>query len=180
MVEYADPEMKTLLRGDPVSWRVFVKRHTPVIFAAVRRRLLLANREGDCDDVVQSVFMRLCERDYRLLRRFDPAKARLTTYLTVIATSTTLDHLRRQKPAQGSIDDAPESALAVEAKEPARVRIPDGLLSPRQALVLQLLYNQDLTPAEAAETMGVAVQTVRSMHHKALTSLRAHFGKELE
>ena len=148
--------------------------------AAVRRRLVLANREGDCDDVVQTVFVRLCDRDFRLLRRFDPGKARLTTYLTVIATSTALDHLRRQKPAQGSIDDVPEGMLAVDPKEPAGVKIPKGLLSPRQALVLQLLYDQDLSTAEAAETMGIAVQTVRSMHHKALTSLRAHFGKELE
>lgn len=180
MTEDPSREIEHLLRGESSAWRAFVQRHAPVVYAAVRRRLVPANREADCDDVVQNVFLRLCSRDFHLLRRFDPTKARLTTYLTVIANSAALDHMRRQKADQGSIDDLPESALAVEAKEPSRINIPEGLLSPRQALVLELLYEKDLLPAEAAELMGVAVQTVRSMHHKALTSLRKHFGKELE
>ena len=84
-----------------------------------------------------------------LLRRFDPAKARLTTYLTVIATSTAIDHLRRSKPQARALDDVPETALAVEAVEPVRIKIPEGLLSPRQALVMELLHRKDLDPAEA-------------------------------
>ena len=55
------------------------------------------------------------------------------------------------------------------------LKIPDGLLSPRQALVLELLYQRDLDPAEAADLLSVDPQTVRSMHHKALTKLRGHF-----
>ena len=45
---------------------------------------------------------------------------------------------------------------------------------------MELLYQRDLTPGEAAEIIGIDAQTVRSMHHKALTKLRAHFQAELE
>ena len=43
---------------------------------------------------------------------------------------------------------------------------------------MELLYGKELEPSEAAEVMGVAPHTVRSMHHKALVKLRAHFQAE--
>ena len=68
------------------------------------------------------------------------------------------------------------SPIAVEPELPAeKVQIPAGLLSPRQELILSLLYDQDMDVAEAAAFLKVEAQTVRSMHHKALTKLRAHF-----
>lgn len=180
MIESPSRDLERLLGGRQEAWRDFVCANGPVIYAAVRRRLASAGRAVDCDDVVQEVFVRLCGRDFALLRRYDPAKARLSTYLTVIATSTAIDHLRRTKPLTRALDDVPEAVLAVEATEPDRIKIPEGLLSPRQSLVMELLYGKDLDPAEAAEIMEVDAQTVRSMHHKALTKLRAHFAKELD
>ena len=40
---------------------------------------------------------------------------------------------------------------------------------------MTLLYDRDMDAAEAANLLGIDPQTVRSMHHKALTKLRAHF-----
>jgi RNA polymerase sigma-70 factor (ECF subfamily) len=42
-------------------------------------------------------------------------------------------------------------------------------------MVLSLLYDRDMDPAEVAQHLGVDVQTIRSTHHKALTRLRQHF-----
>jgi RNA polymerase sigma-70 factor (ECF subfamily) len=96
----------------------------------------------------------------------------------VVASSTAIDHLRRRKPTALALDAVPEDRLAVEPRLPERVRIPAGLLPPRQALVLELLYRRDLEVADAAEIMGVDRQTVRSMHHKALVKLRGHFRRD--
>jgi RNA polymerase sigma-70 factor (ECF subfamily) len=74
-----------------------------------------------------------------------------------------------------AIEDAPESCLAVEDPVFENIKIPEGLLSARQALVLELLYRRDLEVSDAAQIMQVDPQTVRSTHHKALTKLRAHF-----
>ena len=180
MSESPSGDLERLLGGRQEAWRDFLRAHAPVIHAAVRRKLTAAGRVEDCEDVVQEVFVRLCGRDFALLRRFDPGKARLSTYLTVIATSTAIDHLRRAKPRARTLEEVPEAVLSVEASEPVWIEIPDDLLSPRQALVMELLYRKDLDPAEAAEIMGVDAQTVRSMHHKALTKLRAHFAKEFD
>ncbi len=171
-------DLDALSRGDRQAWDDFVRRYARVIFAAVQNRLGRAARPADVDDVAQEVFLRLCKADYRLLRSYDPARAALTTWLTVIASSTAIDHLRRRKPPELALDVVPEDSLAVQPRLPARVRIPSGLLSPRQALVLELLYRRDLEVADAAEIMGVDRQTVRSMHHKALVKLRTHFRRD--
>jgi RNA polymerase sigma factor (sigma-70 family) len=168
-------DLKALSRGDQRAWDRFVRRYARVIFAAVQHRLGRWAPPDEVDDVAQEVFLRLCKADYRLLRAYDPARAALSTWLTVIATSTAIDHLRRRKPSALALDAVPEDILAEEPRLPAAIRIPAGLLSPRQALVLELLYRRDLEVADAAAIMGVDRQTVRSMHHKALAKLRAHF-----
>jgi RNA polymerase sigma-70 factor (ECF subfamily) len=178
-VSEIDADLDALLRGDKAAWDHFVARHAGVIFAAVRRRLVSAGRSADAEDVVQDVFVKLCQHDFRLLRSYDAARAKITTWLTVVASSAAVDHLRRLRRRTEDIEAMPESVLAVDPVVHEKVKIPDGLLSPRQALVLELLYQRDMTPGEAAEVIGIDPQTVRSMHHKALLKLRAHFQAEL-
>lgn len=169
-------DLDRLLAGDKAAWDRFVGRYAPVIFAAVHRRLGPTGRGEDAEDVAQDVFVRLCARDFHLLRSYDPGRARITTWLTVIAASAAIDHLRRRRGYAQPLEAAPEAALAVDPVEPApRVRIPDGLLSPRQTLVLDMLYTREMDVADAAAVLGVDPQTIRSTHHKALTKLRAHF-----
>ena len=76
------------------------------------------------------------------MRTYDPGRARLTTWLTVVATSTAIDHLRRTSRATTPLDQVPESRIAVEPKVPERIKIPPELLSPRQAVVLDMLYRR--------------------------------------
>lgn len=173
-------EIRSLIAGERGAWQAFVRRYAPVIYAAVHKRLVPAGRAAEAEDVAQDVFVRLCANDYKLLRGFDPQRARFTTWLTIIASSASIDHLRRQSKPNTPIEDVPEGQLSVPAREYAWVKIPDGLLSPRQTLVLRLLYDLDLDVAEVAGRLGIDPQTVRSMHHKALTRLRAHFAGEEE
>lgn len=178
-VSEGDADLALLLDGEKAAWDRFVARHAAVIFAAVRRRLVPAGRTSDAEDVVQDVFVKLCQNDFRLLRSYDASRAKITTWLTVVANSAAIDHLRRLRRRTEDIEAQPEAVLAVDPVIPETVKIPDGLLSPRQALVLELLYRRDMTPAEAAEVIGIDPQTVRSMHHKALVKLRGHFQAEL-
>jgi RNA polymerase sigma-70 factor (ECF subfamily) len=178
-VSGGDSDLEPLLAGDKAAWDRFVARYAGVIFAAVRRRLVPAGRVADAEDVVQDVFVKICQNDFRLLRSYDAARARITTWLTVVANSAAVDHLRRLRRRTEDIEAQPESVLAVDPVVREEVKIPAGMLSPRQALVLELLYQRDMTPGEAAEVIGIDPQTVRSMHHKALVKLRAHFQAEM-
>ncbi len=166
---------EALTGGERGAWHHFVRQFAGIVYAAVQRRLIPAGRGDEVEDVLQEVYVRLCKADFRLLRSYDPARARLSTWLTVVATSASIDYLRRQRMSKIAIEDAPESCLAVEDPVFENIKIPDGLLSGRQALVLELLYRRDLEVSDAAQIMQIDPQTVRSTHHKAHTKLRAHF-----
>ena len=170
-----DIDLASLVAGNKAAWDGFVRRYAGLIVSAVRAVV----REGtEAEDVLQEVFVRLCKDDFRLLRTYDPARAGLSTWLTIVARSTARDMQRRHRPPQSALEDVPERLLAVSAAHAEPLKLPKDLLSPRQQLVLTMLYERDMDVAEIARTLDVDPQTIRSTHHKAMLKLRAHFGPE--
>jgi RNA polymerase sigma factor (sigma-70 family) len=168
-------ELASLVAGDKAAWDGFVRRYAGLILSAVRG----LTREGtEAEDLLQEVFVRLCKDDFRLLKTYDPARAGLSTWLTIVARSTARDAQRRRRPPQAALDDVPERLLAVVDVHSEPLKLPKDLLSPRQQLVLAMLYERDMDVAEVAKALDVDPQTVRSTHHKAMLKLRAHFGVE--
>lgn len=167
-------DLAALTRGEKGAWDIFVRRYAALIMAAVRG---LVHDSAEAEDLVQDVFTRLCKDGFRLLKTYDPARAGLSTWLTIVARSTARDALRRRRIQGTPIDDVPEAAFAVPPVEPVeKLRLPTELLSPRQREILTMLYDRDMEVAEIATALGIDAQTVRSMHHKAMLKLRAHFG----
>ena len=167
-----------LLQGEKAAWDAFVRRYGGLIVAAIRG---VAPPHADIEDLTQDVFIRLCKDDFRLLRTYDPARASLSTWITIVARSTARDGLRRRRGESVPLDAVPEAQLAVEPVEPVqKLKLPDALLSPRQREILTMLYDREMDVAEIAGVLKIDPQTVRSAHHKAMIKLRAHFRAELE
>lgn len=172
----ADPvDLSLLCQGDKGAWDGFVRRYAGLIVSAVRA---VAREQADVEDLVQEVFLRLCKDGFRLMRNYDPTRAGLSTWLTIVARSTARDVLRRRQLPSTPIEAVPEAMLAVAPKTVERLKYPDTLLSPRQKLVLSLIYERELDVAEIATTLGVDPQTVRSTHHKAMLKLRTYFSQD--
>ena len=166
-------ELAALARGDKGAWEAFVRRYAGLVVAAVRG---VAREAADVEDLTQEVFLRLCKDDFRLLRSYDPARAGISTWITIVARSTARDAMRRHRPVLMPIDAVPEGRLAVDPIEPAqKLKLPEALLSPRQREILTMLYDREMEVAEIAEALSIDPQTVRSAHHKAMVKLRAHF-----
>lgn len=162
-----------LLRGEKTAWDAFVRRYGGLVVAAVRG---VAMAHGDVEDLTQEVFLRLCKDDFRLLRSYDPARASLSTWLTIVARSTARDGLRRRRAEAVPLDAVPEAQLAIHPVEPVqKLKLPEALLSPRQREILAMLYDREMDVAEIAAALDIDPQTVRSAHHKAMVKLRAHF-----
>lgn len=171
-------ELEALARGEKGAWDAFVRRYAGLVVAAVRG---VARDSADVEDLTQEVFVRLCRDDFRLLRSYDPTRAGLSTWLTIVARSTARDAMRRHRPVVVPIEAVPESRLAVDPVEPVRkLKLPEALLSPRQREILTMLYDREMEVAEIAAALGIDPQTVRSAHHKAMLKLRAHFKAETE
>lgn len=168
----------TLLAGEKAAWDAFVRRYGGLIVAAVRG---VAPPYADIEDLTQDVFIRLCKDDFRLLRNYDPARASVSTWLTIVARSTARDGLRRRRGESVPIEAVPEAQLAIDPVEPVRkLKLPEALLSPRQREILAMLYDREMDVAEVARALAIDPQTVRSAHHKAMLKLRAHFKAEIE
>ena len=165
-------DLSALCQGSKSAWDGFVRRYAGLIVSAVRT---VAREQTDTEDLVQEVFLRLCKDGFRLMRTYDPSRAGLSTWLTIVARSTARDVLRRRQLPSTPIDAVPEAALAVMPKFTERLKYPDSLLSPRQKIVLGMIYERDMDVAEIATALKIDPQTVRSTHHKAMLKLRTHF-----
>jgi len=164
---------ETLLRGEKAAWDAFVRRYGGLVVAAVRG---VAMAQPEVEDLTQEVFVRLCKDDFRLLRSYDPERASLSTWITIVARSTARDGLRRRRAETVPLDAVPEAQLAIDPVEPVeKLKLPEALLSPRQREILAMLYDREMDVAEIACALGIDPQTVRSAHHKAMVKLRAHF-----
>jgi RNA polymerase sigma-70 factor (ECF subfamily) len=168
---------EALFNGEKTAWEAFVRRFGGLIVAAVRA---VSQTSSDLEDLTQEVFVRLCKDNFRLLRTYDPTRAGLSTWLTIVARSTARDALRRRRVESVPIDAVPEAHLAVAAVEPVqKLKLPEALLSPRQREILAMLYDREMDVADVAKALGIDAQTVRSAHHKAMVKLRAHFKADL-
>jgi len=175
-----DKVLAKCLQGQKWAWDAFVQRYAGVIMAAVQRILSSRGLAADlptAQDISQDVFVRLIKDDFRLLRTYDPNRASLSTWLTVIARSSAIDFLRRRQLPTVPLDQAAPIASPAQAPEPssAAERLPAGLLSPRQKLILHLLFDRQMDTPAIAKLLGVSAQTVRSTRHKAIERLRKHF-----
>ena len=173
-------DLASLIAGDAAEWSRFVDLYLPVVYSAVRNTLQGAWREriaAEVGDLAQDVFLQLCRNDFRLLRTFDPGRASLRTWIALVSRTCALSAVRRRRVATLPLLDGLD--LPAPAGEPTvSVRIPEGLLAPKERLVLHLLYDRELGTDEVATLLGITRQTVRSAHHKALVKLRRHFGEE--
>ena len=179
MTELNQIDLRALAAGSKRTWDAFVVAATPLINAVIRRALSTYRlSEDDVMDAAQDVFVRLCANDFRLLKTYDPARAGLSTWLAVVSRSAAVDYARRRRQATTPIDDVPEAALAVEDRHVEKLKIPEGLLTDRQTLILKCLYDEERDVAEVAQLLKIDAQTVRSTHHKALLRLREYFDGE--
>jgi len=168
-------------RGERAAWEGFEASSRPSIEGAVHAVFTRHGRGSDRDgvlDVVQEVFVRLVRDDRRLLRRYDPARSTLSTYLAVIARSTANNALRARFPETGLTPEEAEAAAAPEPEGRGTPAIPLELLSTRQRLVMAMSFDEELEVPEIAAILEISEQTVRSTRHKALERLRAHFAAE--
>lgn len=182
----AQSELSAHLGGNPDA---FMAEASAIVTASVRRTMGLTGRDRgalsarhrhlEVDDAVQETFARLFAHDARLLRTFDPSRASISTFLTLVARSVTLDLVRRRRHMMIALEDAGAGAGAVLDADPvdaaervAPIQVPASLLTGRQLLVLRLLFDEGRPVEQVAAMLGVDAQTVRSTKHKAIERLR--------
>ncbi len=167
------------IEGDKPSWNTFVEKYSGLIYFTINATLknkLSYHAQDHADDICQNVFLRLVQNDRSLLKKYNPDKAKISTWLMVIARSVTLDFLRKGVYCLAPLDDFINELEAPEIKGNVELDLPSGILSPRQKLIIKLYYEDGLDISEISEFIGIKEQSVRSTKHKALIKLRSYHG----
>ena len=178
--------LAAVIAGDRHARGAFVERFARLVFAVVGRTITHQRRKLDDDWVDEGfgeVFIALFERDARRLRQWT-GKCSLATWVRLVATSVTLDRLRRL--AREVVADVEVEPLSigpgieetlVRAEELAAVTAALETLSESDRVLLQSLFVEERSPAEVAARLGIAPGALYTRKNRALERLRDAFEK---
>lgn len=149
--------------------------------AKVKGYLLRLGAAGAiAEDLAQDAMVNV----WRRAASFDPAKAKASTWIFVVARNVWIDKLRREKVElayrssllveEESSDEAPDDAVARGQSE-EQISAALAQLSPEQRQVVQLSFFEDRPHSEIAEHLSLPLGTVKSRLRLALIKLRAHW-----
>jgi RNA polymerase sigma-70 factor, ECF subfamily len=164
--------IRAVADGDREAFRSLYDRYGRMVLAIAFR---IVNDRQLAEECVQDVFVEL----WRHARRFDPSRARVSTWLYAIARNRALDAVRsrgRRPVPQAEVEPAGSSADTVElvaaADEAVHVAEVMATLNPTQLEVVQLAYFDGLSHGEIATKLGLPLGTVKSRLRLALDRLR--------
>lgn len=167
--------MAAMARGDRRALQRLIARHGGALTQVATRYL---GTSEDADEVVQDVFLRA----WRRADRYDPSKARVSTWLYRIAVNLCIDRHRKRAFWRfvGLEDDATEVADAQPTafdrldagQRLAQMRTAIGDLPNRQRMAILLKAVAELDTAQIAEAMGISAGAVEQLLVRARKALR--------
>lgn len=173
--------MRRVATGDEEAVAALYDRFGALVYKAARQVL---NSRVEAEDAVQEIFIRL----WRTADRFDPRRARLITWVMLIARRHLIDRLRRKgaRPELLGLESRPDGANVAAAEQtppPAsdtspklRERLRE--LPELQREVIERAYLQGFTLREVSEQLDAPLGTVKSALSRGLQRLRERMGSE--
>ena len=134
--------------------------------ALLRTAYLLTGDHHDAEDLLQQALVRAIGAWRRIDGDPEP-------YVRTILVRQNISRWRRRRWRELTTDAPPEHPVSDHgADDRLALRRALGVLAPRQRAVIVLRYYEDLTEAQTAEALGIAVGTVKSQARDALRRLR--------
>jgi RNA polymerase sigma-70 factor (ECF subfamily) len=175
-------------QGDEAAARTLVERLYPLVLRIVRAHL---PRRASEEDLVQTVYLKV----FGKLHQFS-GQVPLEHWVSRIAVNTCLTELGRERARPelrwADLSEEEEGALAAaikseEASDPAQaagarelVETLLALLSPRDRVLLSLMYLQGHSIEEIRQMTGWSVPGIKVRAFRARALLKKHLGKLLK
>ena len=170
--------MHRVAAGDEAAVKELYDRFGNLVFKVARQFL---STQAEAEDAVQDIFLRL----WRTADRFDPRRAKLVTWVMLIARRHLIDQLRRKSvrptttlleegtaPAEGAGDRPELPSLDDERNALLMRRVAE--LPELQRIVIERAYLQGFTLREVSEQLGAPLGTIKSALSRGLARLREH------
>ena len=173
----SDEELLQALRDPSCRYEAFeelVRCYSQPLYLQIRR---LVQWHDDADDVLQNTFLKA----WSAIASFR-GESRLSTWLYRIALNEALTFLTRTKTAD-SLDDADDSATRSLQSDPyfdgdelqARLQEAISLLPPKQRIVFNMKYFDEMKYEEMSDILGTSVGALKASYHLAVKKIEAYF-----
>jgi RNA polymerase sigma-70 factor (ECF subfamily) len=172
--------------GDSGALAELYERYSPSLLSQI---VSMLGDPDEAEDVLQEVFFQV----WRQAGRYDPARASVLTWLSMVARSRAIDRYRGGRTRQR----AHEAACRVDPQSAASASPPEGMrnvwleevrrhlvrelarIPSEQREVLGLLYFCGLTHTQAADRLRLPLGTVKTRALLGMRKLRQAFSSEL-
>jgi RNA polymerase sigma-70 factor, ECF subfamily len=167
--------MHRVAAGDERAVAELYDRFGSLVFKVARQFL---PSQAEAEDAVQEVFIRL----WQTADRYDPRRAKLVTWVMLIARRHLIDRIRRSavRPTESAMDNTDVAGASNDAPERRpqehersvmlRQRIAE--LPELQRIVIERAYLQGFTLREVSEQLNAPLGTVKSALSRGLERLR--------
>ncbi|MEZ5758669.1 MAG: sigma-70 family RNA polymerase sigma factor [Emcibacteraceae bacterium] len=132
------------------------------------------------EDLTQDVMITLWQK----ADKFDPEKAKISTWLFRVARNKYIDKVRQQKYPEVNADDHIASMIAPEktdqnikeTQDRGRIEMAMSVLNDEQRKVIELSYFKELSHSQIAAATNLPLGTVKSRIRMAFQTLREELG----
>lgn len=174
MDEATERELSARFRGgDAHALEEIYRRWSPVVFTMALR---FVGDRGDAEDITQKTFVSA----WTSRRSYDPAKAKLSTWLIAITRRRIADTLEARARMRALHDElqrftTADDVVGAEIDLGDRLLLADEIdrLEPDARRVLRLAFYDDLTHEQIADRLGMPLGTVKSHIRRSLIRLRS-------
>jgi RNA polymerase sigma-70 factor (ECF subfamily) len=167
--------------ADAAEWGEFLRRCTPlaaVVASRISRMWVSNSSPATVDDIVQEVFLKLCEQERRILREFEPrGEDSFLGLLRIVAGSVANDYFRRvysakrggkvvtaslmeevaASPVASSHQSGQMERSVLMAQLDQKLRSAPAIIGERDRALFWLYYLQGLTADEIARMSGAGL-----------------------
>lgn len=151
-----------------------VREHQAMVFSIAYHFL---HDSALAEELAQEVFLQL----HRKLADLK-SEAHVTHWLRKVTSHRCIDHARRRRVPEVSLDQAPEPSAPAGTSDPmlaARVRKLVASLPPKPRMLVILRYEEGMEPEEIARALDMPLGTVKSGLQRALETLREKAARTL-
>jgi RNA polymerase sigma-70 factor, ECF subfamily len=144
--------------------------YSPTLYGIITK---IVRSEEIAQDVLQDVFVKI----WKNFSSYDASKGRLFTWMVNIARNTSIDYIRSKDYKNRSLSDGDMN----QVNGSSQINIDEigldktlNLLAPKLKEVIDIIYLQGYTQAEAAEHLNIPLGTIKSRVRNGLIELRKH------
>lgn len=152
---------------------ILYDKYSSLLFGIIAR---VVKSDETAEDLLQEVFVKV----WKNIDSYDPAKAKLVTWMGNIARNLAIDKIRSKDYKNSLQNHDIEDYVNIIEENPSESFNPEHIgvkemvdkLAPEHRILIDMVYFRGYTQAETADKLGIPLGTVKTRIRSAINNLR--------